>query len=191
MTLLSTTLLAFSMSTDAFAAAIGKGATLEHPRFREALRTGLLFGIIEGITPLIGWVLGYGASRYIVNWDHWVIFAILLLLGGRMILAGLTASEPAETSLSARRHTWWLLAATAVATSIDALAIGIGLAFIDDVNILVIALAIGLATTLMATIGVMLGKRLGALIGHRAELLGGIILIGIGTTILFDHLAIW
>lgn len=191
MSLFSTTLLAFSMSTDAFAAAISKGAALEHPRFREALRTGLLFGVIEGTTPLIGWVLGYGASYYIVNWGHWVIFVILLLLGGRMVLAGLTASEPVVTSTSPRRHNWWLLAATAVATSIDALAVGIGLAFIDDINILVTALAIGLATTLMATLGIILGKRLGALIGRRAELLGGVMLIGVGTTILFDHLEIW
>lgn len=191
MTLLSTTLLAFSMSTDAFAAAIGKGAALEHPRFREALRTGLIFGVIEGVTPLIGWVLGYGASRHIDTWDHWVVFALLSLLGGRMILAGL-ASPPAtsDTRERPRRHAWWLLAATAVTTSIDALTVGIGLAFMDA-NILVTALAIGLATTLMATLGVMLGRRLGAMIGQRAELLGGVILIGIGSAILLDHTGFW
>lgn len=150
----------------------------------------MLFGVIEGITPLIGWALGYGASRYIVDWDHWVIFALLLILGGRMILAGLSVPEPAGKPALPHRHTWWVLAATAVTTSIDALAVGIGLAFMD-VDILVTALAIGLATTLMATLGVMLGRRLGVLIGRRAELLGGVMLIGIGTTILFDHLGIW
>jgi len=191
MTLLSTTLLAFSMSTDAFAAAIGKGAVLRQPRFREALRTGLIFGVIEGLTPLIGWGLGYGASRHIEAWDHWVVFALLLLLGGRMILAGLSSPAPeAQSEDQPRRHGGWLLVATAVTTSIDALTVGIGLAFME-VNILVTALAIGLATTLMATLGVMLGRRLGALIGKRAELLGGVVLIGIGTAILQDHMGFW
>ncbi|TLF52265.1 manganese efflux pump MntP [Halomonas urmiana] len=191
MTLLSTTLLAFSMSTDAFAAAIGKGAVLHHPRFREALRTGLIFGVIEGVTPLIGWGLGYGASRHIEAWDHWVVFALLLLLGGRMILAGLSSAEPgAQADDPPRRHGGWLLVATAVTTSIDALTVGIGLAFMEA-NILVIALAIGLVTTLMATLGVMLGRRLGGVIGKRAELLGGIVLIGIGTAILQDHIGFW
>lgn len=187
MTLLSTTLLAFSMSTDAFAAAIGKGAVLRHPRFREALRTGLIFGVIEGLTPLLGWMLGYGASRHIDTWDHWVVFALLSLLGGRMILAGLAPPQAtSDVPERHRRHSWWLLAATAVTTSIDALTVGIGLAFMDA-DILVTALAIGLATTLMATLGVMLGRRLGALIGQRAELLGGVILIGIGGVILLEH----
>lgn len=179
------------MSTDAFAVAIGKGAMLERPRFREALRTGLIFGVIEGLTPLIGWMLGYGASRYIENWDHWVVFALLSLLGGRMILAGL-AQPPAagETPERPRRHAGWLLVATAVTTSIDALTVGIGLAFMGA-NILGTALAIGLATTLMTTAGVLLGRRLGALIGKRAEIIGGIILIGIGSAILSDHVGFW
>ncbi|MDR5867421.1 manganese efflux pump MntP [Halomonas koreensis] len=192
MTPLSTTLLAFSMSTDAFAAAIGKGAAVEHPRFREALRTGLIFGVVEAITPLIGWGLGVGASHYISAWDHWVVFVLLLLLGGRMILGGLATPQADSEAPAARRgrHAWWLVAATALITSIDALTVGIGLAFMD-VNILATALAIGLATTLMATLGVMLGHRLGVLIGQRAEVLGGVVLIGIGTAILIDHLGLW
>lgn len=190
MTLLSTTLLAFSMSTDAFAAAIGKGAMLERPRFREALRTGLIFGIIEGLTPLIGWAIGLGASHYVQAWDHWVVFALLCLLGGRMILGGLAATPGAIDAPAKHRRHWWLVAATAVTTSIDALTVGIGLAFME-VSILVTALAIGLVTTLMATLGVMVGRRLGVLIGQRAEILGGLILIGIGSTILTQHLGLW
>ncbi|QFT84334.1 putative manganese efflux pump MntP [Halomonas sp. THAF12] len=192
MTLLSTTLLAFSMSTDAFAAAIGKGAAVDHPRFREALRTGLIFGVVEGLTPLIGWALGLGASQYIASWDHWVVFILLLALGVRMIRAGLETPEPDEDAPAAKtgRQAWWLIAATAMITSIDALTVGIGLAFME-VNILLTALAIGAATTLMATLGVMLGRRLGVLIGQRAEVLGGVILIGIGTVILTEHLGLW
>lgn len=190
MTLLSTTLLAFSMSTDAFAAAVGKGAVIDHPRFREALRTGLIFGVVEGLTPLLGWAIGHGASHYIQAWDHWVVFVLLLALGIRMIRGGLSTPEPDETAASPRRHAWWLVAATAVITSIDALTVGIGLAFMET-NIFLTALAIGLATTLMATLGVMLGRRLGVLIGQRVEVLGGVILIGIGTTILTEHLGLW
>ncbi|MFG6176023.1 manganese efflux pump MntP [Halomonas sp. THAF12] len=192
MTLLSTTLLAFSMSTDAFAAAVSKGAAVEHPRFREALRTGLIFGIVEGLTPLIGWTLGVGAAHHIAAWDHWVVFGLLLALGVRMILAGLATPETDDEAPAATpgRYAWWMIAATAVITSIDALTVGIGLAFMEA-NILLTALAIGAATTLMATLGVMLGRRLGVLIGQRAEVLGGVVLIGIGTTILTQHLGLW
>ncbi|XKE44486.1 manganese efflux pump MntP [Halomonas organivorans] len=190
MTPLSTTLLAFSMSTDAFAAAIGKGAAVDHPRFREALRTGLIFGVVEGLTPLIGWALGLGAARHIAAWDHWIVFLLLLVLGGRMILGGLSTPETTDDAPAPRRQAWWLIAATAVITSIDALTVGIGLAFME-VNILLTALAIGAATTVMATLGVLLGRRLGVLVGQRAEVLGGVVLIGIGTTILVDHLGLW
>lgn len=188
MTPFTTLLLAFSMSADAFAASIGKGAMIEHPRFREALRTGLIFGVIETLTPLLGWALGVAAARHVEAWDHWIVFTLLLLIGGHMVVASFSTTQ--EESERPRRHAWWLLAATAVATSIDALAIGIGLAFLD-INILVTALAIGLATTLMATLGILLGRRLGKLIGRRAELVGGLILIGIGSGILTEHLGMW
>jgi len=181
---LSIIFLAFAMSTDAFAAAIGKGATLHQPRLREALRTGLIFGVIEGFTPVVGWAIGLTASRYVSEWDHWIAFTLLLVLGGRMILAGLRMSPPDEKPT---RHTFWVLAVTAVATSIDALAVGVGLAFVD-VNIASAAVTIGLATMLMVTVGVMLGRVLGKAIGQRAEILGGVVLIVVGATILYQHL---
>lgn len=184
----TTLLLAFSMSADAFAAAIGKGALLDHPRFRDALRTGLIFGVIETLTPILGWLLGSVAARHVEAWDHWIVFALLLLIGGHMILASFSAHD--EGSEGPRRRAWWLLPATAIATSIDALAIGIGLALFN-INILIPALAIGLATTAMATLGILLGRRLGELIGRRAEFLGGLILIGIGSAILTEHLGLW
>src|SRR5450432_767388 len=77
--------LAFSMSSDAFAAAIGKGAALRQPTLREALRVGAIFGVIEGITPVIGWALGRAASAYIAAIDHWVAFGLLVVIGGKMI----------------------------------------------------------------------------------------------------------
>jgi len=178
--------LALAMSTDAFAAAIGKGATLHRPRLSEALRTGLIFGVIEGITPLIGWAIGQAASGYVQAWDHWIAFTLLLLLGLHMIYNGLQADH--EEAEKPTQHGFTMLALTAFATSIDALAVGIGLAFID-VNILVAAAAIGCATLVMVTLGVMLGRVLGTLVGKRAEILGGVVLMLIGATILYEHLS--
>ncbi|WP_313648542.1 manganese efflux pump MntP [Pseudomonas oryzihabitans] len=177
--------LAFAMSTDAFAAAVGKGASLHKPCLREALRTGAIFGVIEAITPVIGWAVGLTAAQYVQPWDHWIAFTLLTVLGLRMIWAGFGA--PDAEAEKPRQHSFMLLALTAVATSIDALAVGVGLAFID-VNIITAALAIGLATMVMVTTGVMLGRVMGNLVGKRAEMLGGVVLIVIGAVILHEHL---
>jgi putative Mn2+ efflux pump MntP len=180
--------LALAMSTDAFAAAIGKGATMHKPRFFQALRIGILFGVIEAITPVIGWAIGSLASKWVSAWDHWIAFTLLLILGGNMIRVGLKTDVGEKTEASPQNQSMLMLALTAVATSIDAMAVGVGLAFVK-VSIFEAALMIGLATTMMVTIGVMLGRLLGSLIGRRAEIVGGLVLIGVGTTILFEHLA--
>jgi len=185
MNLTAISLLAFAMSTDAFAAAIGKGTALLKPRWTEALRTGAIFGVIEGITPVIGWALGSAASDYVKAWDHWIAFVMLMVLGGHMLVA---AFRPAQEAVDKpRRHGFWLLVATGFATSIDAMAVGVGLAFLD-VDIVTVALSIGLATFTMVTLGVMLGRVLGAVVGSWAEGLGGLLLMGIGTLILVEHL---
>lgn len=88
MNLSATILLAFGMSMDAFAASIGKGATLHKPKFSEAVRTGLIFGVIETLTPLVGWGLGMLASQFVLEWNHWIAFILLVFLGGRMIVEG-------------------------------------------------------------------------------------------------------
>ncbi|HEY0285534.1 MAG TPA: manganese efflux pump MntP [Pseudomonas sp.] len=177
--------LALAMSTDAFAAAIGKGSSLHKPRFIEALRTGLIFGVIEAITPLIGWAIGQAATRFVENWDHWIAFTLLLILGLHMIYNGLKHEEGEEQKPT--QHSFMILAVTAFATSIDALAVGVGLAFVD-VDIFVAAAAIGAATMTMVTLGVMLGRVLGTVVGKRAEIVGGVVLMLVGTTILYEHL---
>ena len=182
-------LLGIAMSTDAFAAAVGKGAAMRKPRFREALRAGVIFGVIEGLTPLIGWLLGLTAVQYITAWDHWIAFTVLGLLGLHMIYVGLKPeSERGASDGTKRSDSFWSLAAAGFATSIDAMAIGVGLAFIE-VNIVVVALTIGLTTLVMVTLGIMLGRVLGSLAGKRAEIVGGLMLIGIGTAILYEHLS--
>ncbi|PXV84154.1 putative Mn2+ efflux pump MntP [Nitrosomonas eutropha] len=185
MNFFSTMILALAMSTDAFAAAVGKGTALRNPRLSEALRTGIIFGVIEGLTPLVGWALGSIAADSVADWDHWIAFTLLLILGLLMIRAGLRAEEPEATP--AIRHSFWLLAATGFATSIDAMAVGVSLAFIDN-NILITAAAIGLATFLMVTLGVMVGRLIGNVAGKWAEILGGLALMGVGTVILYEHL---
>ncbi|MCT4713882.1 manganese efflux pump MntP [Enterobacteriaceae bacterium H18W14] len=185
MNLSATLLLAFGMSMDAFAASIGKGASLHKPKFSEALRTGLIFGVIETITPLIGWCLGLLASQVVLEWNHWVAFVLLVFLGGRMLIEGFRG-ENAEDTQKLQRHGFWLLVTTAIATSLDAMAVGVGLAFLK-VNIIETALAIGCATMIMSTFGMMIGRFIGPMLGKRAEILGGLVLIGIGCQILYSH----
>ena len=186
MNLSATLLLAFGMSMDAFAASMGKGATLHKPKFSEALRTGLIFGAIETLTPLIGWGLGMLASQFVLEWNHWIAFILLTFLGGRMVIEGIR--NDVDEDQPVHRHGFWLLVTTAIATSLDAMAVGVGLAFLQ-VNIIATALAIGCATLIMSTLGMMIGRFIGPLLGKRAEILGGIVLIGIGAQIMWSHFA--
>ena len=184
MTLAAIIILAFAMSTDAFAVAIAMGARRTHVRFKEALKVGLLFGVIEGVTPLIGWALGSIAASYVERWDHWIAFFLLGGLGVRMIVEGCgkpdgDADDPARP--------FWVLALTGFATSIDARVVGVSLAF-TETGILWPALAIGLATLTMVTLGLSIGRRIGAVAGKRAEIFGGLVLIAVGSVTLYEHL---
>lgn len=182
-------LIGLAMSTDAFAAALGRGAAMARPRWSEALRIGLIFGVVEAITPLIGWLLGSAASRHIEAWDHWIAFGLLSALGVHMIHKALTDGDDVEDAPVSRNRGLLLVALAGLATSIDAMAVGVGLAFVE-VNILIVAAVIGLCTLIMVTLGVMLGRALGRLIGKRAEMAGGALLIMVGTTILYEHISV-
>ena len=190
---LSITVLAFSMSADACAAAMARGATTK-PSLLQAAKGGLVFGIIETVTPLWGWMLGLAASAYITAIDHWIAFGLLSLVGGKMavdagqrLFARCSVDEMEEV---AKKHKGILaLILTAFATSIDAAAVGVTLAFVD-VNIVSVALAIGLTTFVLATAGLMIGKMVGVKFGPVVELIGGLGLMAIGTGILLDHTGI-
>ena len=184
MSFLAVVLLALSMSADAFAAALGKGARLDRTGWGEALRTGAIFGGIEAVTPLIGWALGMAASRYVAAFDHWIAFGLLTVIGGKMLWDAARREEEDEKPKS---HGLMVLVLTAIGTSIDALAVGVTLAIVGA-NIIVNALAIGAATFTMVTIGVMTGRVLGEKFGRYAEAGGGVILIAIGFKILIDHI---
>jgi manganese efflux pump family protein len=176
-------IIAFSMSADAFAAALGKGSALHRPRLSEAIRTGLVFGTVEAVTPVVGWAAGLAASAYIAAIDHWIAFALLAVIGGKMIWD--SVRRPTEQERP-KRHSLGLLLVTAIGTSIDAMAVGVTLAFLGA-QIVVTALAIGLATFLMSTIGIMVGRLIGERFGRIAEVLGGLGLIVIGAKILIEH----
>jgi len=177
--------LAVGMSIDAFVASVSRGASFKRPRFKEAMRTGIVFGVVEAITPLIGWLAGVVASQYVQTVDHWIAFTLLAVVGGRMAMEGFSRKE--EESSSSDNRSLIVLMATAIGTSIDAMAVGVSLAFLD-VNIVIVAIAIGFATFAMSTGGMLLSRLIGPRFGKWAEVVGGIGLIGLGTSILVDHL---
>ncbi len=180
---LSIGVLAISLSVDAFIASLGKGAVAQRPSFGHALRTGAIFGFVEALTPLIGWALGMAASHYVEAVDHWIAFVLLAGVGLHMALQALRREEeaaPVSTTL-------WATVVTAVGTSIDAMAVGVSLALLD-VNIIVIAIAIGFTTMVMSSTGILAGRMLGSRFGRFAEAFGGIALIGLGGFILYEHL---
>lgn len=191
MNLLTTILLALGMSVDAFAAALARGAGSLHYTWRQTVKTALIFGIVETITPLIGWLVGSIAQKFIAEYDHWLAFGLLLTLGLKMIWGALHDDDDDDEAAAADKNrtdtTLLLTVITAIATSIDSMVVGVGLAFLDA-NIWLTALAIGTSTTIMAAIGLRLGRLLGQKIGSRAEMAGGVVLIGIGTFILLEHL---
>ncbi|WP_108262063.1 manganese efflux pump MntP [Mangrovicoccus ximenensis] len=180
---LSIGVLAISMSIDAFVASVGKGTTEDSPGLAMTLRTGAIFGVIEAITPLLGWLAGVAASQYVAEVDHWIAFALLAGVGSHMTLQAWTRAEdePRATSL-------WATVFTAIGTSIDAMAVGVSLALLQ-VNILVIAMAIGATTMLMSSVGLIVGRYVGGRFGRIAETLGGVALLTIGTMILLEHLS--
>ncbi|WP_431854732.1 manganese efflux pump MntP [Azospirillum sp.] len=176
--------LAFSLSMDSFAAALGCGAVQQRPSLSEALRVGATFGGFQLAMALAGWALGVSFAEQVQAVDHWIAFGLLLLIGGSMIRNAVGGE--ADDDAAVTRSGWLSLLTMGVATSIDASAVGVGLAM-ADLDIVVTASLIGLVTFLMGFGGVLLGCAAGPLLGRRAELVGGLGLIAIGTKILIEH----
>ena len=176
---------AIGLSMDAFAVAVCKGLSLRNLRWRQCAVVGLYFGAFQAIMPLIGYFLGVQFREYITSVDHWIAFVLLALIGAKMLHEALSGGEEAgsnDASLSFRA-----MLPLAVTTSIDALAVGVSLAALN-VNIAAAAGFIGGVTFVCCLVGHFLGRRFGSLLGKRAEILGGLILIGIGLKILVEHL---
>jgi len=181
-------LLSISMSVDAFAVSVGRGTSLTRHRIGEALRTGVVFGIVEAITPLLGWLAGMAASDWVADFDHWVAFALLTGVGLHMIHEALKGG-PGRPAAE-RRPSMLVLIATAFGTSLDAMAVGLSLAFLDLelLAMVTVAAAIGIATFVMSTAGILLGRMIGNRMGVVAEILAGIVLCVLGSSILYEHL---
>ena len=179
-----TVVIAFSLSTDAFAASVAKGA--RYPSMTPMRRLGIAlgFGVLEAFAPLIGYLLGLQFSSFIEDVDHWVAFIILGLLGARILWKSYHAEEEETSSIP---PSWAAVAATAAGTSVDATAIGVTLALVSD-NIPFTIIAIGLVTFGMTLIGLRLGGVIGLHIGRYAEFAGGLGLIAIGANILVTHM---
>ena len=180
-------LIAVSLALDAFAVSVSSGIAIPGFGWRQAARMGLWFGGFQFMMPLAGWLLGSSVSRYIQAVDHWVAFGLLAMIGGRMVWGALAqgagGQEEAPADLSARR-----LCLLAIATSIDALAVGVSMAFMA-VPVLASAVVIGVVAFALSVVGGLAGRRLGGLFQKRAELVGGLVLIAIGVKILIEHLS--
>ena len=187
-------LIAVSLALDAFAVSVSSGIAVKGFSWCQAVKMGCYFGGFQFAMPVIGYLLGSSVSAYISAFDHWIAFALLAVIGGNMVRGALGGGDEEEgpTELTARR-----LTVLAVATSIDALAVGVSLAFAgivllpgesDWVNMLLSAAVIGVVAFALSVAGGLLGKRLGGLFQKRAELVGGLVLIGIGVKILLEHL---
>jgi len=183
-------LLSASMSVDAFAVAVGRGATIARPRLAEAFRTALVFGIVETITPFAGWLAGLVANDWVASYDHWIAFGLLAGVGLHMIHGALRADGSDAPRQNAGASLLVLLA-TAFGTSLDALAVGLSLALIDlDLaGILAVSAGVGITTFCFALAGMYLGGIIGQRFGRIAEVAAGLVLCAIGGTILFEHLA--
>ena len=177
-------LLAIGVSMDAFAVSIGKGLTVKKVTVRELLCVALWFGGFQALMPLIGYFLGYSFADLVTKVDHWIAFGLLVLIGGNMVREALQGGEekPADSSFAFKN-----MLLLAIATSIDALAVGVSLAFLQ-VNIWLAVAIIGLTTACFSAVGLLIGKKVGSRFHSGAELLGGIILIAIGLKILIEHL---
>ena len=176
-------LIAVGLSMDAFAVSVCKGLAMPKCTFKKAAIVGLWFGGFQALMPAIGYVLGAQFQEAIASIDHWIAFVLLALIGGNMIHEALdNDEEEADASLNVK--TKFLLA---VATSIDALAIGITFAFLK-VNIIPAVCFIGIVTFIISFAGVKIGNVFGARYKNKAEIVGGIILILLGLKILLEHL---
>ena len=182
-------LIGVGLSMDAFAVAICQGLSMTKIKWGHALTVGLYFGSFQALMPLLGWVLGSQFSGYIQQYDHWVAFILLLLIGGNMIREALSGEEDeAEDAAAGGGPDHKKLFLMAIATSIDALAVGVSMAFMS-VHILASAAVIGVVAFALSVTGGLVGRRLGCLFQRRAELTGGLVLIAIGVKILIEHLS--
>ena len=179
-------LIAVGLSMDAFAVSVCKGLSTGQLKQKHFLCVGLWFGGFQALMPTVGYFLGSAFEKYITSFDHWVAFGLLAIIGANMIKEGLSKEEE-ESSASFAFKTMFVMA---IATSIDALAVGISFAVVGGVSIGVCAGLIGMTTFILSAVGLKVGNVFGLKYKSRAEVAGGVILVLIGLKILLEHLGV-
>ena len=184
-------LLAIGLAMDAFAVSIGNGLSMKKQNPKAAFAIAFSFGLFQALMPTLGYFLGSAFEDIIRQFDHYIALIFLGFIGGKMIFDGikeLIADKKGETEeLPEFRLTFGKLLIQAVATSIDALIVGVSFAALPDVNIWTAVLLIGVVTFAISLLGVFSGKKFGQLLGSKAEIFGGLILVGIGLKVFIEH----
>ena len=188
MTIVELLITAIALSMDAFAVAICKGLSVGKIKPRHMLICGLWFGGFQALMPLIGYFLGGAFAEYITGFDHWIAFGLLAFIGGKMLLEAFEKDECEDCGCGDAAFRPMTMLTMAIATSIDALAVGITFALLPDVNIGFAIISIGVITLLISAVGVKIGSVFGAKYKFVAELCGGIALVVMGAKILIEHL---
>ena len=183
MGIFSVILTGFALSMDAFAVSVTKGITLKKVNSSISIKIAFFFGLFQGIMPLIGWLFGKNFEIYIRNIDHWIGFILLSYLGIKMILDAINEDDCDTNNIYLTNKELMILS---IATSIDALAVGVTFAFLN-INIVPICISIAAITFIVCFIGVMIGKKIGCVLKDYAQIVGGIILVLIGLNILNEH----
>lgn len=186
MGILALVLVAIGLAMDSFTVAICGGLQMQRVQLRMAVRIAFMFGLFQALMPVMGWLVGTRVIAFVAAWDHWVAFGLLAAVGGKMIweaLRGDPECQPVDP------RDWRILTALSIATSIDALAVGLSFAVVRQ-PILTPVLLTGVITFGLSLAGVYLGHRFGSLLHQRAQLAGGALLILIGSRILVTHLGL-
>ncbi|WP_324281842.1 manganese efflux pump MntP family protein [Cyanobacterium aponinum UTEX 3221] len=186
MSLITIFLTSFGLAMDAFAVSVGSGISLKKVTLKDAIIIGTFFGGFQFFMPLVGWFAGLSFREFIVSFDHWIAFGLLSIIGGKMLYEAWQEEDEEEVVGTDFRNLYVLLT-LAIATSIDALAVGLGFSVIKT-PIITAAVIIGIITFLLSFSGVFLGSKFGHLFEKQAEIIGGFVLIGIGFKILLEHL---
>ncbi len=185
-------LLAVGLAMDAFAVSIGNGLAMKKNDVKAALAIALSFGVFQALMPVLGYFLGSAFENVIKEFDHYIALLFLGFIGGKMIFDGIKEirekKKGAETEEKPFKLAFGTLMIQAVATSIDALIVGVSFAALPDVNIWAAVAMIGAITFAISLCGVFFGKKFGQLLGSRAEVFGGIILVGIGVKVFVEHM---
>ena len=179
-------LLALGLAMDATAVAAARGMGLTRITARHVIRVALFFGGFQALMPLVGWFVGTRVGPLLQRWDYWIAFVLLSAIGGKMLWEARGSAEESADRVETDPFDFKVMLVLAIATSIDALAVGVTLPMLHAPFIVSLA-TIGVTTAVLSVIGLYAGRRFGALLGKRLDVAGGLVLIGLGIKILADH----